>query len=192
MVPCLLGHHRFLHTFSGAKIRPALNPADTDVFKMFSGRLKEVTTSYKQTRRCQDVWKKSSNLRRLKDVLFTLPWRRLIYNVLRTSDLRLLKDVRFTSSGRRPIYDVFKTSVKRRLGSKVLVTSIQRQKKWFFLISYCLEYSENSNCSCLGYYLGRKFCKLLRFFNPSWSRSLSMDWFLYDRYLCHERVINHT
>ena len=30
-------------------------PADTDVFKTSSGRLKEVTTSYDQTRRRQDV-----------------------------------------------------------------------------------------------------------------------------------------
>ena len=43
-------------------------PADTDVFKTSSGRLKKVTTSYNQTRRRHDVWKKTSDLRRLEDV----------------------------------------------------------------------------------------------------------------------------
>ena len=42
--------------------------ADTDVFKTSSGRLKKVTTSCDQTRRRHDVWKKTSDLRRLKDV----------------------------------------------------------------------------------------------------------------------------
>ena len=192
-------------------------PADTDVFKTSSGRLKKVTTSHDQSRRRQDVWKKMSDLRRLEyvlfklsrrcsylwrhedvlfttswgrliydvlktsdlrcleDVLFTTSWRcliydvfkksdlfrledvqfttssrRLIYDVLRTSDFRHLEDVRFASSSRHSIYDVFKTSVKRRLCSNVVVTSIQRQKKWFFLILYCLKYSENFKCSCLG------------------------------------------
>ena len=36
-------------------------PADTDVFKTSSGRLKKVTTSYDQTRRRHDVWKKTSH-----------------------------------------------------------------------------------------------------------------------------------
>ena len=48
------------------------DPADIDVFKTSSGRLKKVTTSYNQTRRRQDVWKKTSDFRRLEDVLFTL------------------------------------------------------------------------------------------------------------------------
>ena len=43
-------------------------PADTDVFKTSSGHLEKVITSYDQTRRRQDVWKKTSDLRRLKDV----------------------------------------------------------------------------------------------------------------------------
>ena len=43
-------------------------PADTDVFKTSSGRLKKVTTSCDQTRRRHDVWKKTSNSRRLEDV----------------------------------------------------------------------------------------------------------------------------
>ena len=73
-------------------------PADTDVFKTSSGRLKKVTTSYDQTRRRQDVWKKTPDLGRLEDVLFTSSWRRPIYDVLKTSDLRRLEDVQFTSS----------------------------------------------------------------------------------------------
>ena len=36
-----------------------------------------------------------------------------------------------------------------------------------------------------------KLCKLLRFFNLSRRKSLPVDWFLYDRALCHERV-NHS
>ena len=43
-------------------------PGDTDVFKTSSGRLKKVTTSYDQTRRHHDVWKMTSDLRRLEDV----------------------------------------------------------------------------------------------------------------------------
>ena len=110
---------------------------------------------------------KTSDLQCLEDVRFTLSSRRPIYDILKTSDLRCLEDVWFTSSWGRPIYDVYKTSVKQRLISNVVVTSIQRQKKLFFLILYCLKYSENFKCSCLGKYLGMKFCKLLRFFNPS-------------------------
>lgn len=48
-------------------------PADTDVFNTSSERLKKVTTSYNQIRRCQAVWKKTSDLRRLEHVLFTSP-----------------------------------------------------------------------------------------------------------------------
>ena len=44
------------------------NPADTDVFKTSSRRLKKVATSCDQTRRRHDVWKKTSHLRRLEDV----------------------------------------------------------------------------------------------------------------------------
>ena len=84
-------------------------PTDTDVFKTSSDRLKKVMTSYDQTRRLHDVWKKTSDLRRLKDVLFKPSWRRLIYVVLKTSDLRRLEDVQFTTSWRRPIYDFLKT-----------------------------------------------------------------------------------
>ena len=157
---------------------------------------------------------KTSNLRRLGDVQFTLSWRLPIYEVLETSDLRRLEDVWFktswrrlinvvlrtfkiTTSSRRLIYVVLKTSNLRRLQDVCKTTSVgqvmsmQRRKKWFFLILYCLKYSENFKCSCLGYYLAINFCKLLRIFNPSWRRSLSIDWFLYDRDLEHERV-NHT
>ena len=45
-------------------------PEDTDVSKTSSGRLKKVTTSCDQTRRRDDVWKKTSD-----------------YDVLKTSDL---------------------------------------------------------------------------------------------------------
>ena len=47
-------------------------PSGTDVFKTSLRRLKKVTTSYDQTRCCWDVWKKTSDLRRLKNLLFTL------------------------------------------------------------------------------------------------------------------------
>ena len=140
-------------------------PADTDVFKTSSGRLEKVTTYYDQTRRLSYVVLKTSNLGRLEEVWFTTSWRRLIYVVLSTSNLRRHEDVRFTSSWRRPIYDVLKrsdlrrlvdvwittswkrpiydslkTPVKWRLCSNVVVASVQRQKKWFFLILYCLKY----------------------------------------------------
>ena len=92
----------------------------------------------------------TSDLRRLEDVQFTTSWRRLICDVLMTSDLQRLADVRFTSSWRRPIYDVLKTSVNRRLCSNVVVTSIQRHKKYFFLVLYSLKHSKKFKCSCLG------------------------------------------
>ena len=98
-------------------------PADTEVSKTSSGRLKNVTTSYDQTRFCQDVWRKTSDLRRLEDVLFTSSWRSLIYDVLRTSNLRRLEDVQFTSSWGRPIYDIFTTSDLRRLDDVWFLTS---------------------------------------------------------------------
>ena len=113
-------------------------------------------------RRLEDVWfttsggsliynsLKTSDFRCLEEVQFTTSSGRLIYDVFRTSNFLRLEDVRFASSWRRPIYDVFKTSVKQRLCSNVVVTSIQRQKKWFFLILYCLKYSEKFKCSCLG------------------------------------------
>ena len=46
-------------------------PADTDVFKTSSGRLKKVTPSYDKIRRRQNVWRKMPDLGRLEDVLFT-------------------------------------------------------------------------------------------------------------------------
>ena len=143
---------------------------------MSSACLKTVTTSYNQTRRYRGVWQKAPDLRRLKnvrvmssrrrsihdvlkttnlrcikDVRFTSSSRRLTYTDLKTSDLRCPKDVWFTTSWRRLIYNVLKTSVKRRLYSSVVVsTLIQCRKKWFFLILYCLKYSENFKCFCLG------------------------------------------
>ena len=99
----------------------------------------------------------TSNLQLLESVWFATSSKCLIYDVLKTSDLRCLEDVRFTLSWRRPIYDVFKTSnlwrlqdvCKRHLCSNVAVTSIQRRKKWLFLIFYCLKYSESFKCSSL-------------------------------------------
>ena len=98
-------------------------PADTDVFKTSSGRLKKVAMSYHQTRRRQDVWKKMLDLWRLEDVWFTLSWRRPIYDVLKTSNLRRPEDiwltsfwdVQFRTSWKRLIYDVSRTSGLRRL-----------------------------------------------------------------------------
>ena len=46
-------------------------PADTDVPKTSSERLKKVATSYDQTRRPKDFWEKTSDIRRLEDVQFT-------------------------------------------------------------------------------------------------------------------------
>ena len=164
-------------------------PADADVFRTSSGRLKKVTTSYDQTKRLHDVFTtpsdvvasshtlqtsqhlaedvrfttsrrgriyvllKTFDLRRLQDVWFMMSWRRLIYDVLKTSDLRRLKDVRFSTFWRRLIYDVLKTSNLRHLDDLSKTTSVekatsaQRQKKLFFLILYCLKYSENFKCS---------------------------------------------
>ena len=56
---------RQIATFVNFSVLPI--PADTDVFKSSSGRLKKVATSSDQTRRHQDVWKKTSDLRRLED-----------------------------------------------------------------------------------------------------------------------------
>ena len=93
-------------------------PADTDVFRASSGRLKKVMTSYDQTRRLQDVRQKTSYLRRLGDVWFTTFWRRRIYVVLRTSAFRRFEEVWFTTSWRRLIYHFLMTYVKRRLWRK--------------------------------------------------------------------------
>ena len=63
-------------------------PTDTEVFMTSSRRLKKVTTSYDQTRRVHNVWKKTSDvlktsyLCRFKDVQFITSWRRLIYIAL--------------------------------------------------------------------------------------------------------------
>ena len=63
-------------------------PADTDVLKTSSGRVKKVTTSHDQTRRRHDVWKKTSDLRRLEDVLKTSDLRHF-----ETSNLGRLKNI---------------------------------------------------------------------------------------------------
>ena len=101
---------------------------------------------------------KTSDLRLLEDIWFMKSWRRPVYVVLRTSNLRRVQDVLFTTSWRSLIHVLLKTSNLRRLQdvckrclcSNVIVTSIQRQNKWFFLILYCLKYSGNFKCSCLG------------------------------------------
>ena len=109
-------------------------------------------------RRLQDVLKRSRRLTTKQDVLTTSGKRRQIYNILRKSDLRRLEEDQFATSWKRLIYDVLKTSAKRYLCSNVIVTSIQRWKKWFFLILYCLKYLENFKCSSLSWYIGMGFC----------------------------------
>ena len=101
-------------------------PADTDVFKAFSRCLKKVTTSYNQTRRCHDVWKKTSDLRRLKDLWFPSFLKRPIYDILKTSDLQRFQDASFTTSWRHLIYVILKTSNLRRLGNVWFTTSSGR------------------------------------------------------------------
>ena len=110
-------------------------PADTDVFKTSSRRLGKVTTFYDHTRHCQDVWKKTSALRRLEDVQSTTSWRRLIYVVLKASNLWRLEDVWFTTSSgrfvydvlwRSLIYDVFRVSDLRRLEDVWFMSSWRR------------------------------------------------------------------
>ena len=127
-------------------------PADTDVFKTSFERLKKVTTSYDQIRRRHDIWKKTSDLRRLEDAWFTSYWRRLNYGVFRTSGLRRpqyvwfttscislikdvlktssfchLEDVQFMTCWRRPIYDVLKTSDSWRFEDICKMTSVQQR-----------------------------------------------------------------
>ena len=103
-----------------------LCPVDTDVSKTSSGRLKKVTTSYKQTRPRHGVWKKMSDLRRLEDVWFTSSWRCPVYNVLKTSDLRRLEDVQFATSWKRLIYNVFRRFDLRRLEDVQFMLSWRR------------------------------------------------------------------
>ena len=62
LTPFHLLYERKLLTYKGN------NPADTDVFKASSGHLKKVMTSCNLTRRRHDIWKKTSDLRRLEDV----------------------------------------------------------------------------------------------------------------------------
>ena len=112
------------------------DPAYTDVFRTSSGRLEKVTKSYDQTRRLHNVRQKTSDLRRLEDLLFTSSWRRPIYNVLKTSVLRRLEDVWFTMSRRRRIYGVLKTSYLQRLEDVWFMMS------WRFLIYDVLKTSD--------------------------------------------------
>ena len=108
------------------KCSPVSNPADTDVFRAPSGRLKKITTSYDQTRRLHEVWQKTSNLRHPKEVLFTSSWRRPIYKVLKMSVVRRLEDVWFATSRRRRIYVFLKTSYLQRFKDVCFTTSWRR------------------------------------------------------------------
>ena len=116
-----------------------INPADKDVFNTSSGRLKKVTTSYDQTS-CHDVWKrrwiydvlKMSDLRRSKDVLFTMSWRRPICDVLKTSDLIHLEDFWFVTSWKC-----------LRNCSNVVATFIQHRKKCFLFL-FCTVWTIHS------------------------------------------------
>ena len=72
---------RFYDVFATSLCRLGMSfsiPANTDVFKISSGRLKKVTTK--------------------QDVVTTSGKRRWIYDVLKKSDLRRLEDVQFTTS----------------------------------------------------------------------------------------------
>ena len=126
-----------------------LRPADTDVFKTSSGRLKKVTTSYDQTRRLHDVWQKTSDLQRLEDLGFTsswnvqfiTPWRRLIYDLLKTSDLRPHEDVGFTWSWRCLIYSVLKMSDLQRLEGVCKMTSVEQRRSDVYTTSKGINFS---------------------------------------------------
>ena len=120
-------------------------------------RLEDVqfTTSW---RRPIYVVLKTSNLRRLEDVLFTTSWRRLIYDVLKTSVNPLIwtkfHTYVLTSTAALKIIWRFQTIQNQknnffRRCKDVVATSIQRRKKEFFLILYCLKYSENFKCFSL-------------------------------------------
>lgn len=128
---------------------------DADIFKTSLGPLKKIKTSYSQTTHLHNIWKKTSDLQRLDGIRFTSSWRSVIYFVLKT----LICDVLNTSDSSHH-EDV---CIKQHLFSKVVPKSTQRRKKWFFLVLYCLKYSEKCKCFCLGWYLGMKLCKLLRF-----------------------------
>ena len=106
----------------------------SDVLKMFNlCLLEDVQFTLSWRRPVCDVLK-TSVLWRLEDVWFTTSWRCPIYVVWKKSNLQRLENVWFTTSWRRLIYDVLKTYVKRRRCSNVVAASIQRQKKWFFVL----------------------------------------------------------
>ena len=137
-------------------------PADTDVFKTSSERLKKVTTSYNQTRH-RHVWKKTLDLRRFEDVWFTSSWKRQIDNVLKTSDLWRLEVVCKTTFVKLRRSDVSTTSKKKMIFSYFVLSEIFRKFEVFefrLVFRYGILYK-------------------------------SMDWFIYDRNLRHEKV-NHT
>ena len=96
-------------------------------------------------RRLQDVLKKSQHLTTKPDVVVTMfGRRRQIYNIWKTSNLQRLEHIWLKTSLRCLTYDVLKTSVKQRLSSSVVVMSVQRQMKRFFLNLHCLNYLQNN------------------------------------------------
>ena len=107
-------------------------PADADVFRTSSGRLKKVTTSSRHLQmssrlhihfKLHNIWQKTSDLRRLEEVGFTFSWRRSIYDVFKTSDLWCLEDVWFTTSWKHRICVVWKTFNFRRFEDIWFTTS---------------------------------------------------------------------
>ena len=116
-----------------------VKPLPTQPTQMSSRRLKKVTTSYDQTRRHHNVWKKTSDLRRLEDVWFALSLIRLICDVLKTSDLRRLEDVQFATSWKCLIYDVFRTFELRRLEDVRFTSSWRRPIYDVWFRTYDLE-----------------------------------------------------
>ena len=90
---------------------------------------------------------KTFNFCRLEDAKFTMPWRDLIYEVLRTSDLwqmniveiNFLENIQITMCWRRP------KSVEQRRSYVYIIS-----KEIIFFILYRMKYSENFKCSCLG------------------------------------------
>ena len=188
---------------------------DTDVLKRTLGRLKKVMTSYDQTRRRHDVWKKTSDLRSLGDVWFTTFSGRLVYDVMKTFDLRCLEDVqfgtswkhqihnvfrtldlrredlRFTSSWRRPIYVVLKTSNLRRLEDFWFVT-LEDVCETTSVLQLRSDVYATSKEMIFSYFvlseIFRKFYVLqLRLVFRYGILYKSMEWFIYDRHLRHER-----
>ena len=121
---------------------------------------------------------KMPNLPCLEDIWFMKSGGCLTFDVWTTPNLYFLENVQFTTRWRRP------KSVEQRRSYVYIIS-----KEIIFFILYCMEYSENFKCSCLGQYIGMKFCTLT--LTLSWRRYLSVDLSLYDQNLRQKRV-NHT